>query len=80
MGSIFILIKPMIKSIPHRELVRRLHILGWGGPRQSGSHPYMTKGTFKLTIPNPHRGDIDVALLKRILRIAGIDEAVWNSL
>lgn len=70
----------MLKPIPHRELVRRLHILGWGGPRQSGSHPYMTKGTFKLTIPNPHRGDIDVALLKRILRIAGIDEAVWNSL
>jgi len=40
----------------------------------------MTKGSVRLTIPNPHRGDIDVALLKRILRIANIDEAVWNSL
>ncbi len=29
---------------------------------------------------NPHRADIDVTLLRRILRLAGIDESTWSSI
>ena len=70
----------MLTPISHREFVRRLRALGWDGPRQSGNHPYMTRGSQKLTIPNPHRGDIDIALLHRILQLADIDEKTWSAL
>jgi hypothetical protein len=34
----------------------------------------------RVTIPNPHGGDIDWSLTKRILAQAGIDPAEWNKL
>jgi hypothetical protein len=34
------------------------------------------RGTVRL--PNPHRGDISVDLLKRILRVAGISDEELN--
>ena len=40
----------------------------------------MLKGTLKLFIPNPHRGDISVSLLVKILRQAGIDRDQWTAL
>ncbi len=59
------------------DLVRRLRKLGFDGPYQGGKHPYMIKGNLVLTIPNPHRRDIGVALLSRILRRAGITKGEW---
>ena len=59
------------------DLVRRLRKLGFDGPYQGGKHPYMIKGNLVLTIPNPHRRDIGVALLSRILRRAGITKEEW---
>ncbi len=38
----------------------------------------MTRGDVVLTIPNPHRGDIDISLLKILLRQAGITRAEWE--
>jgi len=32
----------------------------------------MIKGSRKIRIPNPHIGDIDMSLIKEILRQAGI--------
>jgi hypothetical protein len=37
----------------------------------------MMRGELVLTIPNPHRRDIGVALLSRILRRAGISKEEW---
>ena len=59
------------------DLVRRLRKLGFDGPYQGGKHPYMIKGNLVLTIPNPHRRDIGVALLSRILRRSGITKEEW---
>ncbi|MBM3119907.1 MAG: type II toxin-antitoxin system HicA family toxin [Chloroflexi bacterium] len=59
------------------NLVRRLHKLGFDGPYQGGKHPYMIKGDLVLTIPNPHRKEIGVALLSRILRRAGVTKEEW---
>jgi len=38
----------------------------------------MVKGEQALTIPNPHRGDIGVDLLAKILQQAGISRADWT--
>jgi predicted RNA binding protein YcfA (HicA-like mRNA interferase family) len=52
--------------------------LGWNGPFQEGRHPYMVKGNLSITIPNPHRGDMSVDLLSRILKQAVISRDDWN--
>jgi hypothetical protein len=36
-----------------------------------------TLGKPNIIVPNPHRGDIGVALLSRILRDADIDRDDW---
>ena len=37
----------------------------------------MVRGDLALVIPNPHRGDIGVELLQRILRRAEISREEW---
>jgi hypothetical protein len=51
--------------------------LGWSGPFQESRHPYMVKGHLSITIPNPHKGEISVDLLSRILRQAMISRNEW---
>ncbi len=68
----------MLKPVPWRELIRKLHKLGYEGPISGGKHPFMKKGRLKLRIPNPHQGDVSVDLLKRILRQGKIKEADWE--
>jgi predicted RNA binding protein YcfA (HicA-like mRNA interferase family) len=70
----------MPNPIRHREMVRRLRALGWEGPYHRGPHPFMVRGEARLTIPNPHRGDIDWSLMKRVLRQAGIPAREWDDL
>jgi predicted RNA binding protein YcfA (HicA-like mRNA interferase family) len=56
------------------EFIRKLRRLGYDGPFAGGKHAHMTKaGNQPVIIPNPHQGDISVALLAKILRDAGID-------
>jgi hypothetical protein len=59
------------------DLVRNLMSMGLNGPYRSGKHYFMVKGEFKLTIPNPHRQEIGVPLLKEILNRAGINRHEW---
>jgi predicted RNA binding protein YcfA (HicA-like mRNA interferase family) len=54
-----------------------MKVLGFHGPFQEGKHPYMIKGELSVTIPNPHKGDISIDLLGRILRQAGISREEW---
>lgn len=70
---------PKLTPITWRELVRRLRDLGFEGPFAGGKHPYMIRGDVVVTIPNPHRDDIGVALLQRILEQAGIGRNEWLS-
>ena len=69
----------MPKPIKRAELIRRLRALGWEGPFQKGKHPFMVKAGMRLTIPNPHTGDIDWSLTKRILQQAGISPEQWDA-
>ena len=68
----------MPKPIKRTELIRRLRHLGRDGPFQKGKHPFMIKAGARLTIPNPHRGDIDWSLTERILDQAQITVEQWE--
>jgi len=60
-----------------KELVSKLRRFGFIGPFVGGKHPYMVKGNLVLTIPNPHKGDIGISLLIRILKQAQISKNDW---
>jgi len=66
-----------LKPVTWKTLVRKLHDLGFNGPYLGGKHHFMTKGELRLTIPNPHVGDISVSLLGEILSRGGISRAGW---
>ena len=66
-----------LTPISWNNLVGRLRNMGFDGPYRSGKHYFVTKGEFRLTIPNPHRQDIGVPLLKEILNRAGITHEEW---
>ena len=67
-----------LRPVSRRELVARLKALGFSGPYTGGRHQFMVRGSIRLVLPNPHRGEIGVDLLKRILRQAGIEEEEWR--
>ena len=71
---------PTFGPIHHREPIATLRRLGWDGPfAGGGKHPlFMTRGERQLRLPNPHRGDIGVHLLGRILAQAGISREEWE--
>ncbi len=68
---------PKLSPVSHNELVKRLSVLGFEGPLSGGKHLYMVKGNLRLTIPNPHKQEISIDLLIRILRQAGITREEW---
>jgi len=69
--------KGRLTPVTWRELVRKLKKLGFEGPYYGGKHPYMIRGDLVLTIPNPHRKIIGVALLSKILKQAKISREEW---
>ena len=62
-----------------RELARKLKALGFSGPFPGGKHQWMRREDLRITIPNPHGGEIDPGLIRRILRQAGITVEEWNA-
>lgn len=68
---------PKLNPISWNDLVRRLRKFGFDGPYQQGKHPYMVRGGLVLTVPNPHKKEIGVDLLTRILKQAGVSRKNW---
>lgn len=66
-----------LRPVSWAELVRILRKLDFDGPFQGGKHPYMIRGDLVLTLPNPHKKEIGVDLIQRILRQAGISREEW---
>jgi hypothetical protein len=62
-------------------MVRRLRELGFEGPYlSSGPHPYyMKRRDLTLDLPNPHKQDIGIDLLKRVLKRAEVSREDWLS-
>jgi predicted RNA binding protein YcfA (HicA-like mRNA interferase family) len=68
------------KAIKRSDLIKYLKSSGFDGPYSGGKHQFMIKATLRLTIPNPHQGDIGIDLLSKILKQAGISRAEWERL
>ena len=66
-----------LTPVSWREFVTRMHELGFEGPYTGGKHLLMIRGNVRIIIPNPHQGDINVDLLKRLLRVASITREEW---
>ena len=66
-----------LNPISHKELLKKLKRFNFEGPFSGGKHLYMIKGNLRLTISNPHRKEIGVDLLIRILNQAGISREEW---
>lgn len=71
---------PPFGAIKRRDLILSLRQLGFDGPFPGGNHQYMSKGQLKVSILNPHKGDISKSLLARVLREAGISREEWEQL
>mgnify|MGYP001561745355 CR=1 FL=1 len=69
----------MPDPVTRRELIRRFKQLGFTGPVEGAKHAFMVKSDLKVRIPNPDRGEIDGALLREILRQAGVAWTTWKS-
>ncbi|MGC9397276.1 MAG: type II toxin-antitoxin system HicA family toxin [Anaerolineae bacterium] len=70
---------PRLVPVSRRELIRRLVTLGFDGPYAGGRHEFLLRGDMRLILPNPHRGEISVDLLTRLLRQARITREEWES-
>ncbi len=68
---------PKLRSVSFKELVKKLKEFDFECPYSGGKHLYMIKGNLRLTIPNPHKQNISVDLLKKILKQAGIAREEW---
>ena len=69
----------MPNAISRKELIRKFQALGYSGPFSGGKHQFMIKGTRKIRIPNPHgSGDINISLVKEIIRQADISNDEWD--
>lgn len=69
----------MPSNISRRELIRKFRSLGYSGPFSGGRHQFMIKGKKKIRIPNPHvSSDIDISLIKEIIRQASISDDEWE--
>ena len=71
---------PSFGAINRRDLIYYLKQAGFDGPYSGGKHQYMLRDELKLTIPNPHQGDISQSLLSRILRQANISRDEWETI
>ncbi len=66
-----------LSAVSRRDLLSRLRQLGFEGPYTGGRHEFMMRGSTRLVVPNPHRQDVSVDLLIRILRKAGVTREEW---
>jgi predicted RNA binding protein YcfA (HicA-like mRNA interferase family) len=69
---------PRLTPVSRRELVGRLQVLGFDGPYAGGSHEFMLRNGRRLILPNPHRSQVSVDLLARLLRQADISRDEWE--
>ena len=70
----------MPKPVSVNKLIQKLTLTGFVGPYSGGKHMFMTKGSLKLRVPNPHKNDISKSLLSEILRQADISVNEWNKI
>ncbi len=71
---------PQLRPVKRKDLIFYLKKLNFTGPYSGGKHEFMIKDNIRLTLPNPHRGDIGTEFLKKILKQAKIEIHQWVEL
>jgi predicted RNA binding protein YcfA (HicA-like mRNA interferase family) len=71
---------PAFGSIKPKDLISALKQAGFEGPHAGGKHEFMVRGSLRLTLPNPHQGEIGKDLLSRILKQAEVSRDEWEKL
>jgi hypothetical protein len=71
---------PPFGPVSRRDLIHYLKRAGFDGPFSGAKHEFMIRGVTRVTIPNPHRGDIGNNLLSRLLRQIQISRDEWEQL
>jgi hypothetical protein len=71
---------PPFGPIKRTDLIFYLRRAGFEGPVGRGKHQAMYRNERRLTIPNPHRGEVSKNLLAMLLREAGISREEWEKL
>ena len=71
---------PPFKPVKRKGLIKALKEAGFEGPYTGGRHEFLVKGQLRLTLPNPHQGEISKDLLARILRQANLTREEWENL
>jgi len=61
-----------LTPLSRREVIRKLRAADWSGPEPGGRHSTMHKGTRTALVPNPHKRDVSVGLIRKIIRDAGL--------
>jgi len=69
-----------LSPINRNDFIKRLRAFGFEGPYSGGKHSFMIKGKIRLTLPNPHKKEINPALLSCFLKQAGITRQDWLNL
>ena len=67
-----------LAPVSRREFIRRLLRLGFDGPFSGGRHEFLVRNEIRQILPNPHSGEISVALLTRLLAQAGVTRDEWE--
>ncbi len=70
---------PPLAPVSRGDFIKSFRNMGFEGPIPGSDHEYMQRADLLVKIPNPHRGDISVPLLTRILRNAGVSREDWNA-
>jgi predicted RNA binding protein YcfA (HicA-like mRNA interferase family) len=71
---------PTWRPLSRRELIVALKAAGFSDLQAGGKHEYVERNGLRVYVPNPHKGDIGVGFLSRILKQAGITKEEWESL
>lgn len=56
-----------LAPVPRRVLIKKLRKFGFSGPYSATRHEYMKRNGEKIFIPNPHRKDIGLPIIKSIV-------------
>ncbi len=68
-----------LTPVSRREFIKRMQALGFEGSYSGGRHEFLVRADRRLIVPNPHRGDISVDLLVRLLDEAGVTRQEWEA-
>lgn len=66
-----------LNPVSLEDFIKRLKKFNFEGPHSGGKHLFMLKDNIRLTLPNPHRKEISIDLLMRLLKQAQISKKEW---